>query len=199
MADLRQRSAIVERNTKETSVTLSLMLDGGRKIEVETGLGFLDHMLTTLAFHAGFDLQLRCSGDLQVDDHHTVEDCALALGEALDNALGERAGIARFGYAYAPLDEALARAVVDLSGRPGAVVNLGLKRESIGAVACENLTHFFASLAMTAKVSLHIDVLRGENDHHRIESSFKALALALRQASALTETEEIPSVKGKLK
>lgn len=199
MSDKRQRNAIVERITKETSVKMNLNLDGQRQIKVETGLGFLDHMLTSLAFHAGFDLQLRCSGDLQVDDHHTVEDCALALGEALSKSLGDRIGICRFGYAYAPLDESLARAVVDLSGRPTAVIDLGLKREKIGDVACENLTHFFVSLAMNAKMSLHVDVLRGENDHHRVEAAFKALAIALREATRETEAKEIPSVKGTLK
>ena len=164
---------------------LELLLDGEGVAEVQTGIGFLDHMLTALAKHARFDLELECDGDLDVDDHHTVEDCALALGAALDQALGERRGIRRFGQAYAPLDEALARAVVDFSGRPSAHVDLGFRRERIGDIATENLTHVFVSLATTARMALHVDVLKGSNDHHRAEAAFKAVALALRQAVAL--------------
>ncbi len=185
------------RQTKETSIELSINLDGSGLIEVETGIGFLDHMLTALAFHAGFDLKLKCDGDLFVDDHHTAEDCALALGTAIDNALGKRSGIKRFGYAYAPLDESLARTVIDLSGRPWPEIHLNLEREMIGTWACENITHFFQSLAMTLKCSLHVDVLRGNNDHHRAEAAFKSCAKALREA--LTPTSgEVPSTKGVL-
>src|SRR5690606_38150634 len=129
--------------------------------------------------HARFDLTLRCVGDLEVDDHHTAEDCALALGTALDRALGDRAGIGRFGHAYAPLDEALARAVVDLSGRPHPEVQLDLRREALGALACENVGHVLRSLAIAARATLHVDVLKGENDHHKAEAAFKATALAL--------------------
>jgi imidazoleglycerol phosphate dehydratase HisB len=176
---------------------LAISLDGSGLIEIETGIGFLDHMLTALAFHAGFDLQLKCDGDLQVDDHHTAEDCALALGTAIDNALGKRSGIKRFGYAYAPLDESLARTVIDLSGRPWPEIHLNLEREMIGTWACENITHFFQSFAMTLKCSLHVDVLRGSNDHHRAEAAFKSCAKALREA--LTQTSgEVPSTKGVL-
>ena len=185
------------RQTKETSIELSINLDGSGLIEIETGIGFLDHMLTALAFHAGFDLKLKCDGDLFVDDHHTAEDCALALGTAIDNALGTRSGIKRFGYAYAPLDESLARTVIDLSGRPWPEIHLNLEREMIGTWACENITHFFQSLAMTLKCSLHVDVLRGSNDHHRAEAAFKSCAKALREA--LTQTSgEVPSTKGVL-
>jgi imidazoleglycerol phosphate dehydratase HisB len=185
------------RKTKETSIDLAINLDGSGLIEIETGIGFLDHMLTALAFHAGFDLQLKCDGDLQIDDHHTAEDCALALGTAIDNALGKRSGIKRFGYAYAPLDESLARTVIDLSGRPWPEIHLNLEREMIGTWACENITHFFQSFAMTLKCSLHVDVLRGSNDHHRAEVAFKSCAKALREA--LTQTSgEVPSTKGVL-
>ena len=154
----KQQSSI-KRDTKETKIDLQLNLDGSAKVEVSTGIGFLDHMLTAFAFHAGFDLKLICDGDLEVDDHHTAEDCAIALGQAIDEALGPRKGIKRFGYAYAPLDEALARTVVDLSARPWPEIHLALEREMVGQWACENITHFFQSLAMTLRCSLHVDVL----------------------------------------
>jgi imidazoleglycerol-phosphate dehydratase len=192
------RSAVITRKTLETEIRAELALDGEGQAEIATGIGFLDHMLTSLAKHARFDLKLSCSGDLEVDDHHTAEDCALALGQALDQALGERRGIARFGSAYAPLDEALARAVVDLSGRPCAVVELGLTREALGDLACENVAHVFASLATAGRMALHLDVLRGMNDHHRAEAAFKALALALRQAVRREGPDQVPSTKGVL-
>ena len=192
------RRAAVSRKTLETAIELELVLDGSGRAEVASGIGFFDHMLGALAKHARFDLTLKCRGDLEVDDHHTVEDCALALGQALDQALAERRGIARFGSAYAPLDEALARAVVDLSGRPCAVVDLGLQREALGGLSCENLPHFFASLATTGRMALHVDVLRGTNDHHRAEAAFKATALALRQAVRIDGPDHVPSTKGVL-
>ncbi|MCA9671988.1 MAG: imidazoleglycerol-phosphate dehydratase HisB [Myxococcales bacterium] len=197
------RAATVRRDTRETHIELALALDGSGKVEVDTGLGFFDHMLTALCFHARFDVTLRCKGDLEVDDHHTIEDVALALGSALDQALGSRADIARFAHAYAPLDEALARAVIDFSGRPSAHVALGFQREAIGPVATENLTHFFRSLATTARMTLHVTMLAGENDHHRAEAAFKATALALRQAVRLdarrgSEGGDVPSTKGSL-
>jgi imidazoleglycerol-phosphate dehydratase len=192
------RHAEVGRKTGETEITVTLDLDGEGRAEIETGIGFLDHMLTSLAKHARFDLRLTCQGDLEIDDHHTVEDCALALGQALDQALGERRGITRFGSAFAPLDEALARAVVDLSGRPCAVIELGLAREMLGELACENVAHFFASLATTGRLALHLDVLRGANDHHRAEAAFKATALALRQAVRADGSDQVPSTKGVL-
>jgi imidazoleglycerol-phosphate dehydratase len=197
-AGMSTRRAAVTRKTLETAIEVELALDGSGRAEVATGIGFLDHMLGALARHARFDLILKCRGDLEIDDHHTVEDCGLALGQALDQALGERRGIARFGSAYAPLDEALARAVVDLSGRPCAVVDLGLTRDSLGGVACENLAHFFASLATAGRMALHVDVLRGANDHHRAEAAFKATALALRQAVRLDGPDQVPSTKGVL-
>jgi imidazoleglycerol-phosphate dehydratase len=192
------RRAAVTRKTLETAIEVELGLDGAGQGEIATGIGFLDHMLAALAKHGRFDLTLRCRGDLEIDDHHTVEDCALALGQALDQALGERRGIARFGFAYAPLDEALARAVVDLSGRPCAVIELGLERETLGTLACENLSHFFVSFATTARMALHVDVLRGANDHHRAEAAFKVAALALRQAVRVEGPDQVPSTKGVL-
>ena len=191
------RSARIERETRETHIVANLALDGGA-IQIDTGIGFLDHMLTALARHGGFGLELSARGDLDIDDHHTTEDCALTLGACFDQALGERRGIARFGSAYAPLDEALARAVVDLSGRPYAYVDLGLKRERLGTLACENITHVFTSLAVASRSTLHVELLRGENDHHRSEAAFKALALALRQAVSLTGSDQVPSTKGVL-
>lgn len=197
MAPLTPRTATIRRQTRETAIELALTLDGTGVAEIATGIGFYDHMLTALAFHARFDLALRCEGDLQVDDHHTVEDCALALGAAIDDALGDRVGIQRFGDAHAPLDEALARSVVDCSGRPFARVELGLVRETIGTMACENIAHALRSMAMAARLTLHVDLLAGENDHHRAEAAFKATALALRQAVARTGTT-VPSTKGTL-
>ena len=196
---MESRRAEVSRRTLETEVWVELSLDGEGRAEVATGIGFLDHMLTALARHARLDLRRSCKGDLEVDDHHTAEDCALALGQALDKALGERRGVARFGHAYAPLDEALARAVIDLSGRPCAVLDLGLTREALGGLACENVPHVFASLATAARAALHVDVLRGANDHHRAEAAFKALALALRQAVRREgPADAVPSTKGVL-
>jgi imidazoleglycerol-phosphate dehydratase len=192
------RTATVDRSTSETEIKLALNLDGSGRANLATGIGFLDHMLTALAKHGRFDLDLQVNGDLDVDDHHTAEDTALALGSALDQALGERRGIERFAHAYAPLDEALARVVVDLSGRPFARVAIPFRREVIGDVATENLTHFFQSLAMTARMALHVDVLEGENDHHKAEAAFKALAIALRRAVARTGLADIPSTKGSL-
>jgi imidazoleglycerol-phosphate dehydratase len=192
------RTAQITRATRETDITVILTLDGQGTTDVKTGIGFLDHMLTALATHARFDLTLTCKGDLQVDDHHTAEDCALAIGAAIDQALTDRRGITRFGSAYAPLDESVARAVIDFSGRPLALIDLGLKRESIGTLACENISHILRSLAIAAKATLHVDVLRGQNDHHRAEAAFKATALALRQAVALDGTARVPSTKGTL-
>jgi imidazoleglycerol-phosphate dehydratase len=178
-----KRSARIERATKETRVTCVLNLDGGA-VRVASGVGFLDHLLGALGTHAGWGLTLECVGDLVVDDHHSAEDCAIALGKALDAALGERSGLARFGSAYAPLDEALARAVVDLATRASAHVELGLTREMLGGLACENIPHVLETLAANARLTLHVDVLKGRNDHHRAEAAFKALALALRGACA---------------
>lgn len=195
---MTDRQTEFKRKTLETDITVRLTLDGEGRASVRTGIAFLDHLLTALARHARLDLQLVCEGDLHVDDHHTAEDCALVLGGALDQALGERRGIRRFGYAYAPLDDALARAVIDLSGRPFSVIDLGLKRDRLGELACENIHHALSSLALGARCNLHVDVLRGDNDHHRAEAAFKAVALALRLALASDGSDQVPSTKGVL-
>jgi len=192
------RKAEFDRKTGETDIEVVLDLDGSGTAEIDTGLGFLDHMLSALARHSGFDLTLRASGDLEVDDHHTTEDCAIVLGRALDEALGDRSGISRFGSAYAPLDESLSRAVVDLSGRPWSEVHIPFNRPTIGEVATENIVHFFRSLAIEGRMALHVDLIRGDNDHHKAESAFKAVALALRDAVS-EQGEGVPSTKGSLR
>ena len=192
------RALAFSRKTKETSIEVEGLLDGSRQVDVRTGIGMLDHLVGSFAFHCGWDLKLHCSGDLHIDDHHTAEDCALALGGSLDKALADRKHIRRFGYAYAPLDEALARVVVDFSGRPCGVVSLGLRREMIGTLAAENASHFLQSLAVAARCALHVDVIRGDNDHHRVEAAFKAMALAFRQALAIADDARVASTKGVL-
>jgi imidazoleglycerol phosphate dehydratase HisB len=177
------RAASILRTTRETNVRVSLDLDRPGDPRVRSGIGFLDHLLATFAFHAQFGLDLSAEGDLDVDDHHTAEDCGIALGEALDAALGRRLGLVRFGEAHAPLEDGLARAVIDLARRPWATVKLGLRREMLGTLAAENVAHTVRSLAMAGRLTLHLDVLRGDNDHHRAEAAFKALAIALRGAS----------------
>jgi imidazoleglycerol phosphate dehydratase HisB len=191
------RKAETSRETGETSIELSLELDGSGTAEIETGLGFLDHMLMAFAKHSGFDLRLKATGDLVIDDHHTVEDCAIVLGRALDEGLGDRSGVTRFGSAYAPLDESLCRAVIDLSGRPWPEVSIPFSRSTIGEVATENIAHFLRSFAIEGRMALHIDLIRGDNDHHKAESAFKALALALREAVSV-RGDGVPSTKGSL-
>jgi imidazoleglycerol phosphate dehydratase HisB len=199
------RRAKVNRETKETKIRVSLNLDGSGKADISTGIGFLDHMLTALAHHGRFDIKLSCSGDLDVDDHHTTEDCALVLGKAFNDALGDKRGVRRFGCACVPMDESLARAVIDLSGRPFAGVNLKLSREFVGEtgkeINSENLTHFIRSLAMSGMMTVHVDVLKGDNDHHKAEAAFKALALALNKAVRIMDGAarlKTPSTKGVL-
>ncbi len=191
------RRAEIKRETTEVTLTGYLDLDGNGVSEVKTGLGFLDHMLSTLAKHGRFDLEVVASGDTVVDDHHTVEDCGIVIGRAIDEALGDRSGIARFGYSYAPLDESLSRAVVDLSGRPWPEISIDFARETIGEVATENLIHFLRTLAMEGRMALHVDLIRGDNDHHKAESAFKALAMALR-AAVSRSGDDVPSTKGTL-
>jgi len=195
---MTNRISEMRRETSETKIAAKVDIDGSGKVDVETGVGFLDHLFTALARHARFDLALKCEGDVNVDDHHTAEDCALVLGKAMDEALGERLGIARFGWAYAPMDEALARASVDLSGRPFAVASLRLAGDRIGDLSCENVEHVIASFAEASRSAIHVDVIRGMNDHHRAEAAFKALALALRQAVKADGSTDVPSTKGVL-
>ena len=196
---MKKRQSKTARKTGETDIACKLVLDGSGKAKIKTGVGFYDHMLHALTRHSGIDLDLTCKGDIEVDDHHSVEDCAIVLGEAFDEALGEGKGIARFGWAFAPMDEALARAAVDISGRPYGVINLGLAREKIGDLSCENIGHALHSFAMSARITLHVEVLYGESDHHKAEAAFKAVALALKQAIARTGSDEAPSTKGTLK
>ena len=195
---MNARIATISRRTRETSVSLTINLDAPSSPEVSTGVRFLDHMLESFAIHARVGLVVSCVGDLHVDDHHTVEDCALTLGAAMNQALGDRAGISRFGDAFAPMDESLARAAIDLSGRPAACVKLSFTRERLGDVSTENLAHFFVSLSTTLRAAVHLDVLRGDNDHHKAEAAFKAFALALRRAVALDGSGGVPSAKGVL-
>ncbi len=191
------RSVDIARSTTETDISGRLELDGSGVAEIETGLGFLDHMLTALTRHGRLDLRLEATGDTGVDDHHTVEDCAIVLGRALDEALGDRSGIARLGYAYSPLDESLSRAVIDLSGRPWPEISIPFTRDLVGEVATENIVHFLRSFAIEGRMALHVDLIRGDNDHHKAESAFKAVAMALRSAVTV-EGEGVPSTKGTL-
>ncbi len=185
----KARRIALRRKSRETEVLVDLDLDpAAPAAAIDSGIGFLDHMLTSLATHAGWSLALACRGDLVVDDHHSSEDCALALGEALARALASGPAPARFGSGLAPLDEALARAVVDLSGRAYCRTELGLGGVRLGELAGENVAHFFQSLASTARMTLHVDVLAGENAHHKAEAAFKALALALKAACAPSAT-----------
>ena len=200
-ATMSQRVASLERRTNETQIEVSIALDthpvdAPQKIHVSTGLGFLDHMLQALAKHGGLSLELQCRGDLYIDDHHTAEDCAIALGQAFKQALGEIRGVKRFGTGFAPLDESLSRAVVDLSSRPYCHTHLQLRREKIGDLSCEMIPHIFHSFATEAGITLHVDVLHGENDHHKAESAFKATALALKEAITRTGSQDVPSTKG---
>jgi imidazoleglycerol-phosphate dehydratase len=190
----------VERKTRETAVTLSLDLDGSGTADVSTPVGFLSHMCEALAKHSGFDLTIAASGDTHVDAHHTVEDVGLAFGEALEQALGERAGIARFGHAYVPLDEALARSVVDLSGRPYIVFESPVDKELL-LVTKEFpfalVEEFWKSVAFRGKLALHVDVIRARNGHHAAEAVFKSAARALRDATRVVGND-VPSTKGTL-
>jgi imidazoleglycerol-phosphate dehydratase len=192
------RSAEVRRTTKETDVSLRLELDGTGEAKVSTGVGFFDHLLTSLAHHAGFDLEIETRGDLEVDDHHTVEDTALALGRALSEALGDRSGIARFGEARVPMDEALAEATIDLSGRSYTVIDLPFRSERIGNLSTQNIGHSLEALARTGGLTLHLKA-SGANDHHIAEAAFKALARAMRMAVAIDPRRVgAPSTKGSM-
>ena len=194
-----ERSATVSRKTKETDVRAVLKLDGAGRSKVSTGLPFLDHMLELFAKHGLFDLEVGCRGDLEIDDHHSVEDIAICLGRALNEALGDKKGIARYGEATVPMDEALCRAVIDLSGRFFLVYEVETKRQKIGNFSVELAEHFWRSFAEAAKCNLHIDCLRGRNTHHMLEGAFKATARALRQAVERDpRVRGVPSTKGSL-
>ncbi|KAI7885773.1 IGPD-domain-containing protein [Lichtheimia hyalospora FSU 10163] len=200
MSTEEARTASISRKTNETDIHVAINLDGkfDQQINVDTGIGFLDHMYHALAKHGGWSLTLNCKGDLHIDDHHTAEDTGIALGMAFKQALGTPKGIKRFGSAYCPLDEALARSVVDISGRPFADINLNLKREMIGALSTEMIPHVLLSFAFAAGITLHVDVLKGTNDHHKAESAFKSLAVAIKQAVERTGSNDVPSTKGVL-
>lgn len=179
--EMPNRTAHLTRETRETSVEVNLNLDGSGRAQIATGVGFFDHLLTSLAHHALFDLEVTTTGDLIVDDHHTVEDTAMVLGSAMGQALGDRTGIKRFGDAAVPMDEALGSAAVDVGGRPYAVIDLSLRNPTIGALTTQNLSHALEALATAAGFTLHLKS-RGRNDHHQAEAAIKALARALRQA-----------------
>lgn len=193
------RSADVHRKTKETDVRVKLVLDGTGRSKISIGLPFLEHMLELFAKHGLFDLQVNCIGDLEVDDHHSVEDVAITLGQALVQALGDKKSINRYGEAVVPMDEALCRSVIDLSGRFYLVYEVPTKRQKIGNFSVELAEHFWRSFSETAKFNLHIDCLRGRNTHHILEGTFKASARALRQAVELnSRVSGVPSTKGSL-
>ena len=191
------RSAEVTRNSKETRLSAKVALDGRGRVKVATGLAFLDHMVEQVARYGGFDLTFRGSGDVHVDTHHLVEDAGIVLGQALSQALGDRAGIARFASAYAPLDESLARVVIDLGKRPYLSYNVPL-RGRIGTMESEVLEEFWRAVSIHLGATIHVDVIRGRNRHHVAEATFKALGLALRQAMAAGGGPGVPSSKGLL-
>lgn len=193
------RRCTIERRTRETNVRLALNLDGSGRSRIKTGIGFLDHMLEALAKHGFFDLDVSCRGDLHVDAHHTVEDVGIAFGQALRQALGDKRGVVRFGHAYVPLDEAISRCVVDLSGRPYLHFGVTFKARQLGTMPTELFEDFFWALADHGRITLHLDTLRGRNSHHIAETLFKATARALAMAVARDpRVKGIPSTKGKL-
>ena len=187
----KARAAEIHRKTKETDIRVSLTLDGRGMARISTGVSFLDHMLELFAKHGLFDLEVTCKGDLHIDDHHSVEDIAICLGEAFHSALGDKAGISRYGESVVPMDEALCRSVIDLSGRFYLVYGVKTRRQRIGNFSVELAEHFWRSFAEKLKCNLHIDLLRGRNTHHILEGSFKATARALRQA-----VERDPRISG---
>lgn len=197
---MTSRTATVDRKTAETEIHLSIDLDGTGRFTTETGIGFFDHMLSHIAKHGVFDLEVRATGDLHVDQHHTVEDVGIALGEAFAQALGDKAGIVRAGHAYMPLDEALAFAAVDLSGRAYTRLDLRLLGREIGGMPPDLFGHFLESFASSLKANVHVQSLAGVNDHHKIEACFKALARALDAATRRDPRRggDIPSTKGSI-
>ena len=197
---MSKRRAEVNRKTKETQIELRLDLDGAGKVSADTGVGFLDHMLDHLGKHSVCDLSVKATGDLHVDDHHTCEDVAICLGEALKQALGDKAGIRRYGSAAVPMEETLANVAIDLSGRPAAVFDVKFVGDKIGTFDTQLVEEFLRRLAATAGMNLHVSVPHGSNDHHIAEAIFKALAQALRQAKEIDPARrgDIPSTKGTL-
>jgi len=191
------RKAKVERKTLETEVLLEIDLDGSGKSDIDTSIGFLDHMLTLMAFHGNFDLKLKCSGDIYVDDHHAVEDIGITLGEAFSKALGDKKGIKRYSSLYIPMDESLCRIALDISNRPYLVFDVDFEREKLGSIDTQNFKEFFRAFVNEAKVTLHIDVLYGENDHHKIEAVFKAFSRALNEGVQIL-SDKVSSSKGVL-
>jgi imidazoleglycerol-phosphate dehydratase len=194
------RTASLERNTKETKISVSVNIDGQGKADISTGIGFLDHMLEQVARHSLMDITLKAKGDLHVDQHHTVEDSGIALGQALTKALGDKKGISRFASVYLPMDEALTRVALDISGRPFLVWKVNLTRPEIGEMDTELFREWFGAFAQNAGLTLHVECLYGENNHHMIESCFKGLARALGQALAIDprQADMVPSTKGTL-
>lgn len=192
------RRSIVSRKTKETTITAEIVLDGSGVASVATGIGMLDHLLDQIARHGLFDLTVSAQGDLHIDAHHTTEDAAIVLGQALDQALGDRAGIVRMGHAVVPLDETLALVAVDLSGRGHAVIELPFTAPAVGELPTELIPHFLETFARESRSNLHVQVLRGGNNHHVAEATFKALARALDAACAMDPRrgDQVPSTKG---
>src|SRR5262249_40271586 len=191
--------ADIKRKTKETDIRIAINLDGAGEGRIETGVPFLDHMLELFARHGLFDLEITCNGDLQIDDHHSVEDTAICLGQAFAEALGDKQGIVRYGAAFVPMDETLARAVVDLSGRYYLVYNVGNTRDTIGTFSVELAEHFWHSFAEHCRCNLHIEVFYGRNQHHILEAVFKSAARALSQATRIDERiQGLMSTKGSL-
>jgi len=197
---MSQRSASVTRNTLETQITASVNLDGTGVAKFDTGIPFLEHMLDQIARHGLIDLDINAKGDLHIDDHHTVEDIGITLGQAFAQAVGDKKGMTRYGHAYVPLDEALSRVVIDFSGRPGLVFEVPFTRASVGGFDVDLFSEFFHGFVNHAQVTLHIDNLRGENTHHQIETVFKAFGRALRMALAADKRMAgvTPSTKGVL-
>ena len=196
---MARRQGTVERKTRETDIRLRLDLDGEGKSRIATGIGFFDHMLTAFSTHGRFDVELRCKGDLHVDAHHSVEDVGIALGQALREALGDKKGIVRFGHAYVPLDEALSRCVIDLSGRPYLHYDVTFKARQIGEMPTELFEDFFWALADHGRLNIHLEAIRGRNAHHIAETLFKSASRALSMAVARDpRVKGIPSTKGSL-
>jgi imidazoleglycerol-phosphate dehydratase len=189
------RTSRIERKTNETDILIEINLDGAGKNHIDTGIGFLDHMLHLVAFHSSFDLKVICQGDLHIDDHHSIEDIGIALGQVFYEALGDRKGIRRYASLHIPMDEALCLATVDISNRPYLIFNVDFKSEALGSMSTQNFKEFFRAFAYNAGITLHINLLYGENDHHKIEAVFKAFARALKEASQVV-SDNIPSSKG---